>query len=374
MDLITTEDVRRLISRQEGPLVSIYAPMVRKGSETQQNPIRFKQGVSTAMEELEAGGVRRSDAEQMMEPAARLVDDHDFWQHQEDGLAVFVDDGDLHRYRLPVEFETLVTATDRYHVKPLLPIVDAGGEFYVLAISHDEVRLLRGSRYRVSEIELPDVPTSLAEALWYKDPEYALQHHTTAPAGAAAAFHGHGLDGDSSKEDLQAFFRAVDDGLGTIVGNERAPFVLAGVDYLLPLYREISSFEIVPEGIEGSPEMASVESLHERAWPLVAGVFDARRVEARDRLLSSGTESLDDITAIVPAAVNGRVEALFVTGDGHEWGTFDGESLETAVSGDGDVDLYDVAASATWQNGGDVFVMEAEDVPADGDIAALLRF
>ena len=374
MDHITTDDVGRLIEDGDGPRVSLYVPTEVKGAETQQNPIRFKQAVSQATRELEERGMRRPDAETFMTPAREMIDDHDFWQHQEEGLAVFVEQSGMRRYRLPVEFESLTRVADRFHVKPLLPVVDAGGLFYVLAISHDHVRLLRGTRYAVSELDLGDVPTSMAEALWYKDPEAALQHHPTGAGGTAAAFHGHGLDGDSSKADLQDFFRAVDAGVASLVDDPHAPVVLAGVDYLLPLYREVSDLEIVPDGVLGNPDETPAAELHREAWPLVSGLFDARRIDARDRYLSSGTESLDAVTDIVPAAASGRVETLFVPVGAHEWGTFDDETLETSAAEDGPVDLYDVAAASTWRNGGDVFVVDPSDIPGDGEVAAILRF
>jgi hypothetical protein len=43
-----------------------------------------------------------------------------------------------------------VVVTDRFHIKPLLPLLSGDGRFYVLALSQSEVRLLQGTRYSVS--------------------------------------------------------------------------------------------------------------------------------------------------------------------------------------------------------------------------------
>lgn len=374
MDQITTDDLDVLLTTTDGLMISLYLPTERRGPETRQNPIRFRKAVDEAVRELENRGVRSPDARSALAPAAALVDDHDFWQHQEDGLAVFVAHGDIRRFRLPSDVPSLVVVGERFHVKPLLPVVSAGGEFYVLAISHDHVRLLRGTRYRVSELDLGDVPTSLAEALWYKDPEAALQHHSTGAGGTAAAFHGHGLTKDSSQADLKDFFRAVDKGVASVIGDRSVPVVLAGVDYLLPLYREVSSLEVLAEGISGNPDEVPARDLHREAWPLVAGLFDARRIDARDRFMAEATPTLDDVTAVVPAAGEGRVESLFVPGDEHRWGSVDADTFAATAAERGPTDLYDAAAALTWRNGGRVYVVDADDVPGDGEVAAILRY
>ncbi|HLU31407.1 MAG TPA: hypothetical protein VK088_06565, partial [Acidimicrobiia bacterium] len=295
-----------------------------------------------------------------------------FWQHQEEGLAVFVAGDRTWTYRLPIAFEELVVVGRRLHVKPLLPFLASDGEFYVLALSHNEVRLLRGSRWKVSEVELADVPTSLQDALWYKQPEPVLQGHTTAVRGSLT-FHGHGLGEESADEDLKEFFRQVDSGARTVVPDDKKPVVLAGVDYLHPLYRAVSGLNVLAEGIVGNPEELSAAELHRRAWPIVSAVFDRRREQAAERIGAAGTStSLDDV---VMAAAQGRVETLFVPDREHRWGSFDRDALTVRKQDEPNgTDLYDVAAVETWRNRGEVFVLPPEDVPGEGDVAAVLRY
>lgn len=109
------------------------------------------------------------------------------------------------RYRLPVKFEEIAVASNRFYIKPLLPVVSGEGEFYVLALSQDEVRFFHGARYTMSAVALLNVPTSLAEALRYDEFENQLQFHsatgqttvTGAPGGPPPSiFHGQGNAGD----------------------------------------------------------------------------------------------------------------------------------------------------------------------------------
>jgi hypothetical protein len=62
---------------------------------------------------------------------------------------LFLSPGAFHSYRLPLSFGELAVISDRYHLKPLLPLLAGDGSFYVLALSQNEVRLLGASRYGV---------------------------------------------------------------------------------------------------------------------------------------------------------------------------------------------------------------------------------
>ena len=58
---------------------------------------------------------------------------------------------------------------ERFHVKPLLPLFAGDGRYFVLALNLDNVRLLAGSHYSLAEMDLPDTPRSLEEALKYDE-------------------------------------------------------------------------------------------------------------------------------------------------------------------------------------------------------------
>jgi hypothetical protein len=47
----------------------------------------------------------------------------------------------------------LVIVSERFHVKPLLPLLSGDGRFYVLALSQNEIRLLQGTRYSVEQVD-----------------------------------------------------------------------------------------------------------------------------------------------------------------------------------------------------------------------------
>jgi hypothetical protein len=357
----------------------------RTGAEIQQDPIRLKNLLKEAEEALVTMGLRSPEAGELLEPAQELQADYEFWQHQSDGLAILISSGLFRAYRLPIEFEELVVVTDRFHVKPLLPLLSGDGRFYVLALSQNEVRLLQGTRYSVVEVDLEDVPKSLTEALRYDDPEKQLQFHTQTqtPGGRGdrgAIFHGHGVVSDEDKKDILRFFQKVDRGLQDVLKDEQWPLVLAGVGYLLPIYAEASTYlHLLSQGIEGNPEELSPEDLHLEAWTIVLPHFQKAQQEAiaRYQQLANTERASKDIRAIVPAAHYGRVDTLFVALGLQYWGAFDPQTNMIDIHGEeepGDDDLLDLAAVQTLLHGGEVYALEPAKVPDGVPLAAVFRY
>ncbi|MFQ5968538.1 MAG: hypothetical protein ACE5MI_13165, partial [Acidimicrobiia bacterium] len=146
-------------------------PTHRTGSASQQDPIRFKNLARSAEERLIDGGLRSSEARRILGPARRLMADDLFWRHQSGGLAAFSAPERFSCYRLPLDFDELVVVTDRFHIKPLLRLLSGDGRFYILALSQKQVRLLQGTRHKVSEVDLKGMPRGLSDALQYDNLE-----------------------------------------------------------------------------------------------------------------------------------------------------------------------------------------------------------
>jgi Bacterial archaeo-eukaryotic release factor family 3 len=171
MIIFSKDELRDLAKRSGFPCVSLFLPTHRVTAHTEQDRIRLKNLMQQAGEHLTARELRAPEVKDLLGPAQRLYENNLFWQHQSDGLAIFLTPGFAEHYRLPLEFTDLVVVSERFHLKPLLPLFTGDGRFYVLAISQDEVRLLEGTRHSVAKVDLTGVPQSLAEALKYDAPE-----------------------------------------------------------------------------------------------------------------------------------------------------------------------------------------------------------
>lgn len=390
MPLLSREELKTLLEKPQKHCVSIYMPTHKAGSEIQQDPIRFKNLMRQAEEHLVESGLRRADAVELLKPAQEL-DRENFWRHQDHGLAVFIADNFFHYYRLPLDFEELVVVGDRFHVKPLMPLLNNNGRFYILALSQNQLRLLQGTQHQIDEIDLhklEDIPESLKEALRYDEAENQTQFRSTHSGGSAGApgsdpgtIHGRGVDEDEENQILR-FFSQVNRGLQELLHDENVPMVLAGVEYLHPIYQRANSYpHLIEEGISGNPEHMKPEELQEKAWEIMEPYFHKAQAEAAERYREfSGNnqeQASQDLKEVVKAAYYHRVDSLFVATGYQQWGKYDPESDTVQLHEEeqnSDEDLLDFAAVHTLLNGGTVFATEPDQVPGNAPVAAIFRY
>ncbi len=381
MDIITRDDIRKLADRTPtGACVSVYLPTHPGSSDTEQDQVLYKNLVKKVEDGLLGSGMRSSDVTALLLPFKALQDNGMFWSRTSGGLGVLGSSEDFKTYRLPGPAGPAAMVADRYILKPLLPFVDHGSVYYVLALSLKNVRLFRGSRYEIAEVPAEDIPPSLADALKWDDYEREMQFFSTAMGTTASqTFYGTSSAGDTHKAEIARYFRLVDDGMKEAISSG-TPVVLAGVEYLLPIYRSSSRYPFLAEGgVPGSPEYVTTEDLHTRSWELVEPLFTAARAKAVEKFgeYESAGKASTELAAIVPAALSGRVETLFLDMDHTAWGKPGVNGSEPIVNespAPGDTDLWDLAAVRTMIAGGDVWAIDAEAEPELAPGAALFRY
>lgn len=383
MDLLTAADLRALVERREAHGVSIYMPTQAGGPAVRENSIRFKDRVSEAEEALRAGGMRAAETRALLEPAYALQRDARFWENQALGLALFLAPGYARHFRAPLRFPDLAVVARAFHIKPLLPLLMEGGRFYILALSHHGVRLYLCTRHSVSDVTPESMPAGLEAVTGEIEPLDQLAYTGTTPRsrGGRARFPGHGVEEEKTQKRVFEYFNEVDNRLRAVWREDRAPLVLAGVEYLFPLFRQASEYpNILPEGILGNAHLADAQALHARAWKLIEPGYAEARQTAADRYHAAhrNNRTTDRIEEALPAAHDGRVAELFVAVNRQVWGQYDWES-GTALSLHEkpealDVDLLDVAASETLRRKGFVYALDAADIPGGGTAAAILRY
>ncbi len=385
MENLTLDQIEGLAQYAQNPSISIFLPTHRAGQDTQQDPIRFKNLLRDAESRLLDNGMGRREVDALLKPAQALLDEAFFWQHQREGLAVFVAPNDFHYYRLPFSVEERLVIAQSYYVKPVLPLFTSNGHYYILAVSQDEARLFEGTRYSIGQIDLPEgTPDSLDEALKFDDPEKQLQvHSSTANGGVRTGiFHGHGSGDEEQKIRIERYLNLLDAGLKPILREERSPLVLAGVEYLLPIYKKVSDYPTIMEnGITGNPEQLRAEELQEQAWPLVEPYFrqEMQGVIEQYHELAGTEKATDNLHEIVAAAFYGRVDKLVIAVDKQAWGQFNTDTGKVIHSQAGqsqadNLELLDFAAMQTLQKAGRVYALPQAEMPIDSPAIAVLRY
>jgi len=381
MHQLSKEEIKQLMSSQDGIHVSVYMPTYHAGAETRQNPIRFKNLLREAEELLLAKSLPADVVQALLEPLQAFTDDYEFWQHQSYGLAVLRRADTLRLFPLPVNLEELVVVGDQFHLTPLWSYMSEDGHFYVLDLNQNAVRMIQGTRFHAREVALPQVSKSLAEALQFDDPEQQLQFHTGAPRGdgrQTAVFHGQGGAKENAKDDILEYFRQIDQGLHPVLRDERAPLVLAGVDYLHPIYRQANTYShLLDQGIAGNCEHLSIDDLRTMAWHIVEPIFHQAQADAKATYeqFAETEQASDDLETILPAAQFGRVDTLLATVGVQRWGTFDTRTQKLQyIEGDSGSDLLNLAVIQTFLHGGTVYVLEADQMPTKQPLAAVFRY
>jgi hypothetical protein len=382
VDALTRDDLRLLIQQPRSPCVSLYIPTHRSGPETQQDPIRLKNLIRQAEEVLVDTGIRRRDASEVLHPAQELIDDEAFWRHQSEGLALFLRAGWFRCYRLPLSFEESVVVSDRFHVSALLPLITGDGQFFVLALSENEARLLAGTRCAVHKVDVPGLPAGVKDALRYDDPQRELGSHAAERGGPGArvVVHGQGIGAEVQKERLGRYLQAVDGAVRRFLREQQAPLVLAGVESVRAMYRDINTYpNLLEEGISCSPDRAPSEELHARAWTLVQPLFAHYRdeaVAAYREALGTGRAS-DNLEEVLSAAEAGRIDVLFVPSGPHLLSaTYESAGVANTDGGQelGVGDLMEQAVVRTMLNGGTVYAVPEGEMPDRALVAALFRY
>lgn len=385
MDAFTPEELTALMEDEPGACVSAFMPTHRAGPRIPEDRKRFKALLGRAATGLEALGLRSPRVQAVLAPARTLLEDGLFWQRQSDGLAVFLAADRSRRYRVPLPLKELVVVAPRFDPKPLLPLLTAAQRFHLLAVSLKRARLFQGDRFALRELALPGAPEGLKDTLRYDDLQKdQVQFHTQSPSPGGGGrrppvFHGTG-EADR-KDEIARYFREVDAALAKrLKGGETSPLVLAGVDYLLPLYREASDHPaVLAAGIEGNPDNPHLGELHAKAWELARPRLEADLEAALERFGAArpSGRALSSVPQAVQAAFQGRVETLLVNQDREVWGLFDSRRGHASVhrgQNAGDEDLLAVAALHTLATGGSVFPVEESRMPEGAPLAAILRF
>lgn len=375
-----SEALKELLTDDTRICISLFMPMHKTG-ETTQNANHIKNLMRDAQKQLVVRGMEAAEVQQLLQPVHDLLEDADLWHHPGDGLAIFCSPTGCKHFRVPIKLEEQAVVAEHFYVAPLLSLTNGNGRFYVLALSQNDVRFFRGDRERIQEVPLDaEVPHSLADALKYDEADQPFIDRNPA-FGAGMAYHGQSEAKEDHKEKLGRFFNLVDKGLHKILKEENAPLMLAGVEYLLPIYRSNTIYAHVLEvALTGNPETLSPQELHERAWPLVQPLFEETQHQAVERFReAAGTTNLTsiDVPEIVSAANFGQIDTLFVAQGTQQFGVFDTEANQAHLHRDaktGDEDLVNLAAMQTLLHSGTVYTLPPDAMPANTALAAMFRY
>ncbi len=242
--------------------------------------LRLKNLTQQAEDLLIRGGMRSPDARKMLQVITDLPKDVATWNQGGDGLALFVDPQASHSFRVSRALREFVHVGDRFCIKALLPLIDAGDQFLILALSQNRTRLLEADCNGATEVDVAGLPQRLDATLHLDGADRGEQVHSGGDFGTskqAAVFHGQGGSPDAHKENLKLFFRDIHHALEPTLRRKQLPLILVGVDYLLPIFREACNYSgLTNEQVTGNFDYLNAKEIHQKVWPVMQSLFRAQ--------------------------------------------------------------------------------------------------
>ncbi len=387
--MFSRDDLSDLAAVDGSLTVSVFLPTHVRGSEVRQDPIRLKNLLSEARDLLESRGVRASELDSLLAPGWSLVEDHAFWQHQDQGLVVFLSNRGLQRFSVPVPLEEQVVVGTQFHLKPLLPLLSMGAEFWVLSLTAGQVRLLRGSRFALVEDKSVELPAGVDEVTGDPDYENPVQASPVArPNTGSINISNAQVYGDSPtdwrKNQLVEFARQVAAALNTAAAKNQLPVVLVADVELSGHFKQASTLGSRLAGVvETNPAALDDTQLHEAAYAVLAPQLARAHADLIERFSAlqgqHDARAVTGVNAVVAAAHHGRVDTLLLRQDATVHGRYDTATDTVHVQrGSNDshdeTDLIQEAALLTLAASGEVQLIERQDLPEVEHVAAVLRY
>lgn len=384
-DTLNRDELIELAGHVGWPAVSIHMPVHPYGPEAAQDTIRFKNQLREATEAL-SGHMRTPEAEALLQPAFDLLDDPSFWRGGFAGVALFISGDGSRVVKTPETIAELVSVSDRFSLRPLIAALGDDRPFYLLAMARNNSRLMKADRAGLTEIDLGETPMSVKDTLAYDDIERdaTFQYRTPTGAGsgrngAVPAYHGHGAASKDKLANVTRFINQLERGVSQHLIDESIPLVLAGTESMVALYRQENTYpHLVDESVSGSADELSLNELHAAALRIMRPVFAEDSVRDLQRLQESGPADAAsyDVEEIARAALQGRVEVLYMTPEADAWGSWDADAIELEPHDTrmpGDWDLTDLSAIETLLHGGAVRTVD-ELSGTESGVAAILRY
>ncbi|OQP38692.1 hypothetical protein A4H97_18410 [Niastella yeongjuensis] len=384
---ILTKDIFVELAGYEGDLcVSILMPTHKSGVEVneQVDKSTFKNVVQQVEKKLAEKKKDPALTKSVLQPAYDLLTDEIFWRSLDNGLAVYIADGFFKYVKLAAPVIQLIHVNTSFYVSPLIPYMVRTEHFYLLDIAKKFPRFYRADGFGIERLQIEEMPFGVDDVVHFEEKDGDTLFRTGGKGGRGSAnFHGIGGGKPEENENIAIYLQEVDNTIWqSHLNKENVPLLLAGQNFLIPIFKSVSRYKnIWPEALTGNHHQQSDNDLYEKAMKVIKPYFDQPLQNALkdygNKLVTALTSSMID--TIIPATYYGKVSHLFVKKGLQAFGTFNKQDNKLVMQvQEGDLkqadDLIDKAVTKTIQNGGDVYFLDAEQMPNQSELAALFRY
>src|SRR5215212_6905162 len=151
-----------LLAEHESPCISIYFPAQRAAPPADQNALRFRELLNKA-EALLRDKFSNKQGKAVLKQLNSIPPEQ-LGPGPHEAIAIFAAPDFLQVLDLQRAVDDLVVVADSFHIKPLIRTMQHGDRFEVLCFSPNRIRLLEGNQYRLDDVPLRNVPSSIFDA------------------------------------------------------------------------------------------------------------------------------------------------------------------------------------------------------------------
>lgn len=385
MDLISKEKAAELASFHAPHCITIYMPTHKAGINVNEglDLVNFKNQIKEVKKQLNNYRLSEAEIKNSMLPLKGLLEDVTFWHNLSNGLVVFLGKDFFEYYTAPLAFNELVYVSDHFYLKPLLALFAENENYFILTLSQHGVRLFVANQYTINEKDIEErVPGRLEEVVGYdfEEPFHDRNSKLSGSMGKRGMFKGHGEGENENKEkkEIFQFFNEVDNGLKEVFLNQTVPLVVATDIHLFPVFQQACNYKNLCKEFISGPENKDIHQMHSESWKIAQKYINKHREDKALQYNESVGKTSYLLKDIIPAAINGRVDTLFLQPGAMRWGQYDKETngvIEQEEKTVNNACLLNMAAVHTFLNGGTVYLRQADQMPAINSIInAIFRY
>lgn len=366
-----------IMEKGKSPVISIYIDTNIKKPDRLENSIRFKNLVREAQEAIKDKEVR--GFRDLFSLFKQMEDDAIFWEGATEGMAILADEEECIVYKLPINVTSRAIVSDSYNIKPLLKSYQQNDRYHVLGLNRDRFFLYEADRFGLHPISLDEKDSTMEGVLGSQLTERDQAHVSL--GGDQSTYHGYGGAKDERKIDDEKFFRHVEAFIEERYSKQyKIPLILVGLDQHQGEFRKISKNPyLIKEGVKSDIEAMDEKILYEKVQNVMTDIFKRElkeQMEIFNQAYSKGMGS-DDVVQIARAITEGRVEVLYLEENKVHPGKYDLDlgTIKEGASEDFYIgDIYDDMVESVLSRGGEVVILEREDMPTERDMAAVYRY
>ncbi len=370
--------IEDLFSITTKPCLSLYLPTHRTQPERRDDQTRYRQLVRHLNDSLEMA-YDSDEVTALMMPFRQLERDDTFWNTRRQGVAIFRAPGVFITQHLDRSVPEIAVVAENFHVKPLFRLLQTLEDYHVLCLTRESAQLFVGNRDGLEEVTFPTGPLLLINEIL--GDELSEPGFSRSNSGGTMRIVPHTTIEDEVDKDTERFFRPVDRIVMEIASRPTGlPLVVASLPEQSALFHRISKNPCLVDGsVIVNPFGIEARELVSRAW----AAMQPHLIEESQTLIEAyeeaagHAEGVDGIFAIAEAAVQGRIDTLFVEDSRELPGKIDEDTgkvvFDDLVMPDVN-DLLDDIARIVLRHSGTVIVLPSDVMPTTTGAAAILRY